>query len=403
MWSHRRMTTHTGLLEERAGRRGVFITTALLCALFGLAWQCLVVNSQYGGNWTALFCSGSRFQVPPALSSENIYVFPHSAGYDGQMYHYVAHDPLARTDIGRYMDNSRLRYRRILLPATAYLLAFGRQANVDVAYIGTNLLFLFLGAWWLSRYLDLVGLDPRLAALFVLAPATLISLSRLTVDLTFTALCIGFALYVRLRKDVSAYLVLALACLSRDTGFVLAAAACLALSVERRFAKAAAFATAVVPAAAWYLYVNSRTPDYSNEPFRELIPFKGILQTLLDPKTYRFSGTVDAGLRWLDRLELLGFVLAVLLGVWLARRNGFGQMEAAIVLWSLVGLFLPRSFWRDAYSGPRVFTPLLIYVILLSAPLARWPAMTAMLLMLPRVALQVLAPLFAAFGLPARQ
>ncbi|MCX6628700.1 MAG: hypothetical protein NTW28_13855 [Candidatus Solibacter sp.] len=368
-----------------------------------MAWQLLVVNSRYGGNWTALFCTGSQFQVPPALAAESVYVFPNSTGYDGQMYHYVAHDPLARTDIGRYMDNSRARYRRILLPATAYLLAFGRQASVDSAYIAANLLFLFLGAWWLSRYLDSSGPEPRLAVLFVLAPAALISLDRLTVDLTFTSLCIGFALYVRLKQDANAWAVLALACLGRDTGFVLAAAACLALAVERRFAKAAAIATAVIPAAAWYGYVNLRTPDYSNEAFRGLIPFKGILETLLDPITYQLSGTVNAALRWLDRLELLGFVLAVLLGAWLVRRNGFGPMEAAIVLWSVTGLCLPRGFWEECDAGARVFTPLLIYVMLLSAPTARWKAVAPLLMVLPRVALQVLSPLAAAFGLLGRQ
>ena len=386
-----------------ARRGGVFVTAALVCALFGLAWQWLAVNIRYGGNWTALFCTGSKFQVPPALATERIYVFPNSAGYDGQMYHYAAHDPLLRTDIWRYMDNSRVRYRRILLPAMAFLLAFGRQASIDSAYIGTNLLFLFLGAWWLSRYLHLLGLQPRLAALFVLAPAALISLDRLTVDLTFAALCMGFALYVRLRRDASACAVLALACLSRDSGFVLAAAACLALSVQRRFAKAAVFATAVVPAAAWYLYVNSRTPDYASAKFGDLIPFKGILETLLNPIAYGLGGTVEAGLRWLDRLALLGFVLAVLLGVWLVRRNGFGQMEAAIVLWSFLGLCLPRSFWEDCYAGPRVFTPLLMYVMLLGAPLARWRTMAPLLMVLPRVALQVLAPLATAFGLLPRQ
>jgi len=399
------MTTPTAALSVACtGRRGAFVATALLCALLGLAWQYLVVNSRYAGNWTALFSTGSTFPVPPALSAERIRVFPNSAGYDGQMYHYVAHDPLARTDIWRYMDDPRLRYRRILLPATAFLLAFGQPARIDSAYVGANLLFLFLGAWWLSRYLDSRGLQPRLAALFVLAPAALISLDRLTVDLTFTALCIGFALYARLKEDAKAYAALALACLTRDTGFVLAAAACLALTMERRFAKAAAFATAVVPAAAWYLYVNLRMPEYGNETFREMIPVKGILQALVDPMTYGFSGTVDAGLRWLDRLALLGFLLAVVLGVWLVRRNGFGQMEAAIVLWSFLGLCLPRNpFWLDCYSGPRVFTPMLIYVALLGAPLARWWALTPLLLMLPRVALQVSAPLLAAFGLPARQ
>ncbi|MBZ5624558.1 MAG: hypothetical protein LAQ69_38535 [Acidobacteriia bacterium] len=396
------MTPRTALSVDRTGRHGVYASAALLCALLGLALECLVVNFGYGGNWTALFCTGSKFPVPPALATERIHVFPNSIGYDGQMYHYVAHDPLVRTDIRRYMDNARARYRRILLPAVAFLLAVGQQARIDSAYIGANLLFLFLGGWWLSRYLDSLSLDPRLAVLFVLSPAALISLDRLTVDLAFTSLCIGFALYVRLKQDANAYAVLALACLCRETGFVLAAAACLALSVERRFRKAAAFATAMIPAAAWYLYVNLRTLDDSNMTFRQLVPFKGIFETLLDPITYPFSGTVDAGLRWLDRWALLGFVLAVLLGVWLARRNGFGQMEAAMMLWSIIGLCLPRSFWEDCYSGARVFTPLLIYVMLRGAPLGRWRVMAPLLMVLPRVALQVLAPLLAAFGLPAR-
>jgi hypothetical protein len=386
------------------GRRRVCVTTALLCALSGLAFQFLLVNSWYGGNWTALFCTGSNFKVPPALASERIYVFSNSNGYDGQMYHYAAHDPLIRTDIWRYMDNSRVRYRRILLPAIAFLLAAGRQAWIDSAFLGANLLFLFLGTWWLSRYLDSLGLQPRLAALFVLAPASLISIDRLTVDLAFTALCIGFALYVRLGQDAKAYAVLMLACLCRDTGFVLAAAACLALSVERRFAKAAVLATAMLPAAAWYWRVKLMTPDYSDERFGQLIPFKGIFEVLLYPLRYTFRGAVSAGLGWLDRLAMLGYVVAVVLTFWLIRRNGFGQMEAAMVLWGVLGLCLPRSFWEDCYSGTRVFTPLLIYFMLRAVPAMGWKSMVPLLMVIPRIALQVGAPLLLAFrsGWPLR-
>jgi hypothetical protein len=313
------------------------------------------------------------------------------------MYHYAAHDPLIRTDIWRYMDNSRVRYRRILLPAIAFLLAAGRQAWIDSAFLGANLLFLFLGTWWLSRYLDSLGLQPRLAALFVLAPASLISIDRLTVDLAFTALCIGFALYVRLGQDAKAYAVLMLACLCRDTGFVLAAAACLALSVERRFAKAAVLATAMLPAAAWYWRVKLMTPDYSDERFGQLIPFKGIFEVLLYPLRYTFRGAVSAGLGWLDRLAMLGYVVAVVLTFWLIRRNGFGQMEAAMVLWGVLGLCLPRSFWEDCYSGTRVFTPLLIYFMLRAVPAMGWKSMVPLLMVIPRIALQVGAPLLLAF------
>ena len=385
-------------LSANGGGRGrVCVTTALLCALSGLALQFLIVNFRYGGNWTALFCTGSNFKVPPALAGERVYVFPNSTGYDGQMYHYVAHDPLIRTDIWRYMDNSRVRYRRILLPAIAFLLAAGRQAWIDKAFLGANLLFLFLGAWWLSRYLASLGLQPRLAALFILAPASLISLERLNVDLSFTALCIGFALYVRLGQDAKAYALLMLACLTRDTGFVLAAAACLALSVERRFAKAAVLATAMLPAAAWYWRVQSMTPDYSDERFGQLIPFKGIFEVLLHPLRYTFRGAVSAGLGWLDRLAMLGYVVAVVLTFWLIRRNGFGQMEAAMVLWSLLGLCLPGSSWEDCYFGARVFTPLLIYVMLRAVPSLGWRSMAPLLMVIPRVVLQVGAPLLLAF------
>jgi hypothetical protein len=100
---------------------------------------------------TALFCHGSQIPLPPGLAAEHIYVFPHSGGYDGQCYHYVAHDPLDRTDIGRAVPDPSLRFPRILLPGLAYLLAFGHTEWVDVSFLLCNLLFLGLGAYWLAQ------------------------------------------------------------------------------------------------------------------------------------------------------------------------------------------------------------------------------------------------------------
>jgi hypothetical protein len=57
---------------------------ALIGTLLGLSWQLLTVHYNYGGNLTALFCTGSRFPTPPSLAGEHIYVFPASGGYDGQ-------------------------------------------------------------------------------------------------------------------------------------------------------------------------------------------------------------------------------------------------------------------------------------------------------------------------------
>ena len=83
-------------------------------------WQWATVTANYGGNWTALFCTGATQRQPPLVVSENIYLFANSPGFDGQMYHYIAHDPLMRSDLRRYIDDPRLRYRRILIPLLAY-------------------------------------------------------------------------------------------------------------------------------------------------------------------------------------------------------------------------------------------------------------------------------------------
>jgi len=89
----------------------------------------------------------------PALSlaPEHPYEFAGAAGWDGQWYHAIAHDPLLRRGTAPFIDSARLRYRRILVPALAFLLAAGNDAFIDPAYRLTLLLFLALGAAWLAR------------------------------------------------------------------------------------------------------------------------------------------------------------------------------------------------------------------------------------------------------------
>jgi len=108
----------------------------------------VVVHYNYGWNWTALFCTGDRLWQPRGLA-ETVWLFKDSAGYDGQMYHYIAHDPFFQRSFDRYVDAPRLRYRRILLPGLAYLLAIGQGRFIDAAYIGLVLASISLG--WLAR------------------------------------------------------------------------------------------------------------------------------------------------------------------------------------------------------------------------------------------------------------
>src|ERR1700677_1977828 len=167
--------------EERAGRLALMQRAwlpALVCVLLGLAWQLLTVHFNYGGDFTALFCTGAYLKIPPKLAGQT-YVFQGSTGHDGQYYRYVAHDPLFQTEIGRALPNPAIRYRRILLPGLAYVLALGQQRWIDISYFAVNLAFLFLGAWWLAQLLTRIGLNQWFALFYLAVPAVLISLDRL--------------------------------------------------------------------------------------------------------------------------------------------------------------------------------------------------------------------------------
>ena len=181
--------------RSNVARQALF---ALACALSLLGWQALTVRFSYGGNWTALFCTGSRYRPPPAaLAGEHIYIFRDAAGYDGQAYHYIAHDPWFRRGFAANIDAPRFRYRRILVPALAWLVAAGRDQAVDAAYIGVTIGFVLLGAWWMAQ----AG-RPWMALTFALVPAVLVSIDRLTVDVALAALCVGFVLYSRERRCI---------------------------------------------------------------------------------------------------------------------------------------------------------------------------------------------------------
>ncbi len=346
--------------------------TALLCVLAGFAWQALTVRYNYGGNWTGLFVIGSFHSVPPLLEGENLYIFPESGGYDGQSYHMVAHDPLLRAGLGPFIDDPVLRYRRILLPAAAFLLALGRFHAIDASYIAVNLLFLFAGTWWLSRYLAVLGRPPACAFLFLLVPSTVTSLDRLTIDLAATSLCMGFAYHVEIESRWRLFAVLVLACLSRETCLLLPAAFCSSLLARRQFRRAALFALAPCPALLWYAFVGLRT-SHAATAWSQLVPFAGFWQALAQPVAYPFGSLMNGVIVAHDLAATIGMLAAIVLA-WIAwSLNPLAPVPIAAILWALAALPLPAAFWQDCCSAGRVFSPLLI-LLALREPALPWAA-----------------------------
>lgn len=66
---------------------------ALAAVLAVWLWQFLTVHYNYGDNWTGLFCIAPHMAVPLFLRSEKLYIFQGSTGFDGQVFHLIAHDP----------------------------------------------------------------------------------------------------------------------------------------------------------------------------------------------------------------------------------------------------------------------------------------------------------------------
>jgi hypothetical protein len=223
---------------------------AILSVLLVFAWTAARIHYAFGGNWTATFCTGTNFRVPPDLDA-GTYRFE-GDGYDGQFYRYLAHDPFLRKGYSRYVDAPQMRFRRLLVPLAAWLFAFGQPRAIDGAYIAVEMLFLALGVYWCARLLARRGRSPLWGLLFVVVPATLASFDRMLLDGPLTALFAGFLLYCEEERWTRVWALAMLAALTRETGLLLIAALVTDRLWRRDWRRAAWFASSGVPAVAWY-------------------------------------------------------------------------------------------------------------------------------------------------------
>jgi hypothetical protein len=363
----------------------------VVCALTALTWQFLTVHYNYEGNWSALFRTGSSQTVPPQLAFEKIYRTPHPVGWDGQIYHYIAHDPWLRHGTGAYLSAPRLSYRRILVPGLAWVLSFGGSPQlVDSAYRLVLLAFFFLGGYWLARLASLSGRHPAWGLVFFFVPAALTSLERMGIDVALAALCVGVAVYTRPgQSGWKLYAVLAAAGFTRETGLLLLAAYCAVLLIGKQFARAALFATGGIPALLWFGFVWLKTPPVYYPGFPP-IPFSGVFDRFLHPPLYSFSPALSALLTCLDLLAAAGVVFAIVLGIrraWQNRRDALGW---AMLFFACVALFLWRvDDWPAAVDYARILSPLLIFLAVLSFKRFSWLNIAPFLMVLPRLGMDV--------------
>ena len=365
----------------------LFLSLALAAASMIVLWQWTTVTANYGGSWSALFCTGSMVRHPPLVSLEHTYVFANSTGYDGQEYHYAAHDPFLRTGLKHYIDDARLRYRRILVPLLAYTLALGRSAWIDSAYELVSLFSIGLGVYWSCRFTMEAGLSPYWGLLFLMFPAIPITVDRMVIDGALAALTVGFLVYANQTPSWKIVAILACAAVTRETGFLLILAYSVSLVSHRDFRHAWIALLSAVPALAWCCYVQANTQA---QPYAaSFVPLSAIVRVLTHPWTYPASIPLVGAVLTADYLALFGVILAFALAFVVFIRFPAGPIQAAAVLFAAMGVVLQRTdHWQNVYDFGRVYTPLLLLLASLAVRQRKLWLLVPVALMLPRIAAQ---------------
>ena len=350
-----------------------------------LAAQAFTVHRNFGGDWTALFVTSADRELPARLDA---YRFHSTMGYDGQFYRILAHDPLLLRTSPALLDAPALRWRRILTPALAHIVAFGQPGLVDGAYLAVTLGFLGLGVFWTVCFCRAVGLPFWCGALFAALPAVVVSLERMTVDLSLAALAAGFVYLLHRPRGLGFWTVVALAPLARETGAVLPLACALDALLRREprdFVKAV---LSGLPALAWFGWVHSQA---GADPVRfvEQWPLQALLSRTLDVSAIPAELSRQAVAGALDHLALLGVWAALVLAVQ-AVASESGPLRWAIALFCVFPALLSYpGVWSEAYAFARILTPLVLWLALVAVERRRWAGLLPFALMAPRIVAQL--------------
>ncbi len=350
----------------RASSKHLCLAWALIAVLAVLAWQAATVHCNYAGNWTGLFRTGKTMKVPERIAAHT-FRNAHPAGYDGQFYRYLAHDPFLREGTSAYLDAPLLRSRRILVPLAACLLAAGQERFIDATFLAVIAASIFAGVYWLSRIMIDRGRHPAYGLLFLLAPATLVAVDTMTVDVMLAALAVAFVYYSG--RDRAVWLIVAAAGLVKETGLLFVAACVLPALSRRDFRKAALWASAAVPALAWYAYLHVVIPPAAGG---EVVPAWvfdylqfGIVLRALDPVSYPdLSPVVQFIVRVLDLLALLATMAVTVIAALRWRCAQPPALALAVILHvAFVLAMTNKYFWDTPYGYSRPLTPLFVFLM----------------------------------------
>jgi hypothetical protein len=303
-----------------------------------------------GATGPVFFRPARNYPPPPELAFEHIPLL-NGSGYDGQFYHYIAHNPFLEKYAAAQFDRRAYRYGKILVPLLAYAVALGRERFIDVAYVAVILAFVGPGAACLSEFALARGYPAATGCAFLIVPATIVGIETLTVDVALVALLAAFTVALE-RKSRPA--LLAAAPLARETGAVLLAACALSAILRRAWRDCAAVLLAALPWIGWLAFVRWKAGP--NLYQWRMVPFAGTADAISTAVQGMRAGQSLGGF---DLWQVGGILLAAALAFWRVRRGG--TLHIACVLFAAIVVVHQGADLRvNHHALGRFFSPLAV-------------------------------------------
>jgi len=367
---------------------------AALAAIIG--WQSLTVHYQYGGNPTGLFWISPNMPVPAILRGERFYLFKDIMGYDGQTFHLMAHDPWMHRGVYENMGDAGYRYQRIFVPAVAWLLAAGSDQWVHTTYFTLVDAFLSFGVYAAARLAQRAGRSVWWGFLFLVNPASIASMDRMTVDGPFLALAAGVLLLAEETVSWRTAGLLAAATLTREVGALLILACLTQQYFMRRYFGCMWTLAAALPYLAWRWFVVRHTPVEGVRNLLSAIPLYGWAERWLHSESYALPPLENAFAVAGDYAAMTGMTIALGITAAAALRRRWGTRQAAMYAFAALAMFIgTREIWEDAYGFGRAFAPLLFFVALEELPMRPWLGAAPACLVAFRMSMNSVKPLAA--------
>jgi hypothetical protein len=339
----------------------------------------VLATRHYQFNLSALLGVGDRTvaTVRAQLLGHHVVVFQHSNGFDGQLYYYVADDPLPMLRPTPFTN--AFYYQRVLYPLLTAVVSLGHRDIRPLVMVLINLIFVEACAWlaWLlaadfaatngtiSRSTMVRGSSERAAwrvdpswwiLLAAITPSLILAVQLdLPEPMAYTLALGGFLAWRRGRMGLCA-LCFSLALLTRESTLMLILPTIAVTILRRRWVDALLLGSAAVPYLVWKAVLSHTFAhsDVTVETWEGIFqfPFDGIRGTLLAAahalaQHHIGSLVIHPG----SVLVVIAIVMAAgVLAIWQLRCGGDAVVGGTFLAATAVGIFGSGAIW-DAFAN----------------------------------------------------